>query len=96
MWLKTDSFRPIELRYGSVENCLEFVRLLVLSALVPFIDLIAISAQVGDVKKSDLPGPEALDDPGQKEGSVKMIRAINGTVEAYQVRLARICSHSNC
>ncbi|KAF8809106.1 PFU-domain-containing protein, partial [Phlegmacium glaucopus] len=39
--------------------------------------------QVGDVKKSDLPGPEALNTPGKKSGEVKMIR--NGDlVEAHQ------------
>ncbi|KAH7923472.1 PFU-domain-containing protein [Leucogyrophana mollusca] len=41
------------------------------------------SQQVGDVKKTDLPGPEALFDPGKKPGEVKMIR--NGDiVEAHQ------------
>ncbi|KAF8197500.1 phospholipase A-2-activating protein [Pholiota molesta] len=41
------------------------------------------SQQVGDVKKSDLPGPEALNVPGKKSGEVKMIK--NGElVEAHQ------------
>ncbi|KAG6880255.1 hypothetical protein C0992_001823 [Termitomyces sp. T32_za158] len=41
------------------------------------------SQQVGDVKKSDLPGPEALNFPGKKPGEVKMIN--NGSiVEAHQ------------
>ncbi|KAF8350535.1 phospholipase A-2-activating protein [Amanita rubescens] len=41
------------------------------------------SQQMGDVKKSDLPGLEALGNPGKKSGEVKMIR--NGdNVEAYQ------------
>ncbi|KAG5638990.1 hypothetical protein H0H81_008211 [Sphagnurus paluster] len=41
------------------------------------------SQQVGDVKKSDLPGLEALSIPGKKPGEVKMIR--NGAlVEAHQ------------
>ncbi|KII89092.1 hypothetical protein PLICRDRAFT_40733 [Plicaturopsis crispa FD-325 SS-3] len=41
------------------------------------------SQQVGDVKKSDLPGPEVLTQPGKKEGEVKMVR--NGdNVEAHQ------------
>ncbi|KAG5715692.1 Phospholipase A-2-activating protein [Termitomyces sp. T112] len=41
------------------------------------------SQQVGDIKKSDLPGPEALNVPGKKPGEVKMIR--NGSiVEAHQ------------
>ncbi|EPS96818.1 hypothetical protein FOMPIDRAFT_1038034 [Fomitopsis schrenkii] len=39
--------------------------------------------QVGDVKKSDLPGLEALSTPGKKPGEVKMIK--NGdNVEAHQ------------
>ncbi|KZP01155.1 phospholipase A-2-activating protein [Calocera viscosa TUFC12733] len=41
------------------------------------------SQQVGDVKKTDLPGPEALNRPGNKEGQVIMIRQ-GGTVEAHQ------------
>ncbi|KAF5380915.1 hypothetical protein D9615_004162 [Tricholomella constricta] len=41
------------------------------------------SQQVGDVKKSDLPGLEALAVPGKKPGEVKMVR--NGAlVEAHQ------------
>ncbi|GLB34723.1 putative PFU (PLAA family ubiquitin binding) [Lyophyllum shimeji] len=41
------------------------------------------SQQIGDVKKSDLPGLEALDAPGKKPGEVKMVR--NGSnVEAHQ------------
>ncbi|PCH37882.1 phospholipase A-2-activating protein [Wolfiporia cocos MD-104 SS10] len=39
--------------------------------------------QVGDVKKSDLPGPEALSQPGSKSGEVKMIR-VGESVEAHQ------------
>ncbi|KAI0683709.1 phospholipase A-2-activating protein [Cytidiella melzeri] len=39
--------------------------------------------QVGDVKKSDLPGPEALAASGVKPGEVKMIRR-GATVEAHQ------------
>ncbi|GAA5851353.1 hypothetical protein JCM9279_001114 [Rhodotorula babjevae] len=42
------------------------------------------SSQIGDLKKSDLPGPEALDEPGNKEGQVKMVKTVGGTVEAYQ------------
>ncbi|TDL24967.1 phospholipase A-2-activating protein [Rickenella mellea] len=50
-------------------------------------DLIASQAlptqEVGDVKKSDLPGLEALSSPGKKPGEVKMVR--NGDkVEAHQ------------
>ncbi|KAG6837276.1 hypothetical protein H0H93_012281 [Arthromyces matolae] len=41
------------------------------------------SQQVGDVKKSDLPGLEGLNIPGKKPGEVKMVR--NGAlVEAHQ------------
>ncbi|KAG1727924.1 WD40-repeat-containing domain protein [Suillus paluster] len=41
------------------------------------------SQQVGDVKKTDLPGPDALLNPGKKTGEVKMIK--NGDiVEAHQ------------
>lgn len=52
-----------------------------------FDDLVASQAlpaqQVGDIKKSDLPGPEALGVPGRKPGEVKMIQ--NGsTTEAHQ------------
>jgi len=47
---------------------------------------LACRSQIGDLKKSDLPGPEALDEPGNKEGQVKMVRTVGGTVEAYQVR----------
>jgi len=36
------------------------------------------------VKKSDLPGPEALSLPGKKPGEVKMIKGQGGTVEAHQ------------
>ncbi|TCD70923.1 hypothetical protein EIP91_000829 [Steccherinum ochraceum] len=39
--------------------------------------------QVGDVKKSDLPGVEALSQPGKKAGEVKMIKN-NDLVEAHQ------------
>ncbi|KAJ1018852.1 hypothetical protein NDA16_004656 [Ustilago loliicola] len=41
------------------------------------------STQVGDIKKDDLPGPEALSQPGTKEGQTKMVK--NGDlVEAHQ------------
>ncbi|KAI9571401.1 WD40-repeat-containing domain protein [Boletus coccyginus] len=41
------------------------------------------SQQVGDVKKADLPGSEALIAPGKTAGEVKMVR-IGDTVEAHQ------------
>ncbi len=49
--------------------------------------MIYYRTQVGDVKKNDLPGIEALDEPGKKEGQVIIVKANNGTVEAHQVRL---------
>ncbi|KAI0306420.1 phospholipase A-2-activating protein [Multifurca ochricompacta] len=60
--------------------------------LMSFDDLVASQAlpaqQVGDVKKSDLPGPEALSSPGRKPGEVKMIQS--GTItEAHQWDSAR-------
>ncbi|KAF5358106.1 hypothetical protein D9756_001377 [Leucocoprinus leucothites] len=41
------------------------------------------SQQIGDVKKSDLQGPEALSTPGKKSGEVKMIKR-GDLVEAHQ------------
>ncbi|KIJ17007.1 hypothetical protein PAXINDRAFT_168431 [Paxillus involutus ATCC 200175] len=41
------------------------------------------SQQVGDVKKTDLPGPETLATPGKKAGEVKMVR-MGDLVEAHQ------------
>jgi len=43
----------------------------------------AIPAQVGDLKKDDVLGPDALEIPGSKEGEVKMVRN-GGMVEAHQ------------
>ncbi|KAI0761444.1 phospholipase A-2-activating protein [Irpex lacteus] len=55
--------------------------------LKAFDDQVSSSAlpaeQVGDINKSDLPGPEALSAPGSKPGEVKMIRK-GATVEAHQ------------
>ncbi|KAI0822742.1 phospholipase A-2-activating protein [Trametes gibbosa] len=55
--------------------------------LKTFDDLVASQAlpaqQIGDVKKSDLPGPEALTQPGKKPGEVKMIRR-GENVEAHE------------
>ncbi|CAO3660671.1 unnamed protein product [Umbelopsis vinacea] len=45
------------------------------------------SNQVGDIKKDDLPGMEALHIPGKKEGQVLMVRNGN-TVEAHQWSMA--------
>lgn len=54
------------------------------------------SSQIGDLKKSDLPGPEALDQPGKKEGDVKMVKTVGGTVEAYQVRVRSSFVREHC
>ncbi|KAG9074203.1 hypothetical protein FS749_014266, partial [Ceratobasidium sp. UAMH 11750] len=42
------------------------------------------SEQVGDVKKTDLPGPEALERPGNKDGQVIMVKTVGGSVEAHE------------
>ncbi|GAA5960503.1 hypothetical protein JCM8115_003201 [Rhodotorula mucilaginosa] len=42
------------------------------------------SSQIGDLKKSDLPGVEALHTPGKKEGDIKLVKTDGGSVEAYQ------------
>jgi phospholipase A-2-activating protein len=68
-------FSEAEERWASLED------------LKAFDDLVASQAlpaqQIGDVKKSDLPGPEALGVPGSKPGEVKMIQ--NGSItEAHQ------------
>ncbi|CCO26384.1 Ubiquitin homeostasis protein lub1 [Rhizoctonia solani AG-1 IB] len=42
------------------------------------------SESIGDVKKTDLPGPEALERPGNKDGQVIMIRTTAGSVEAHE------------
>ncbi|KAH8930088.1 WD-40 repeat-containing protein [Atractiella rhizophila] len=42
------------------------------------------STQVGDLKKTDLPGLEVLNHPGTKEGQVKMVKNAAGAVEAHQ------------
>ncbi|EIW60263.1 phospholipase A-2-activating protein [Trametes versicolor FP-101664 SS1] len=55
--------------------------------LKAFDDLVAAQAlpaqEIGDIKKSDLPGPEALTQLGKKPGEVKMIRR-GESVEAHQ------------
>ena len=48
------------------------------------------SEQVGDVKKSDLPGPEILERPGNKDGQVVMVKTTGGSVEAHEVSCMRI------
>ncbi|TFY66674.1 hypothetical protein EVG20_g4413 [Dentipellis fragilis] len=68
-------FSEVEARWASAEE------------LKAYDDQVASQAlpaqQVGDVKKSDLPGTDALSTPGKKPGEVRMVR--NGTiVEAHQ------------
>ncbi|KAJ1308758.1 hypothetical protein OPQ81_004449 [Rhizoctonia solani] len=42
------------------------------------------SESIGDIKKTDLPGPEALERPGNKDGQVIMVRTAAGSVEAHE------------
>lgn len=42
------------------------------------------------MKKSDLPGPEVLERPGNKDGQVVMVKTTGGSVEAHEVRCMRI------
>ncbi|CAE6490551.1 unnamed protein product [Rhizoctonia solani] len=42
------------------------------------------SESIGDVKKTDLPGPDALELAGNKDGQVIMIRTAAGSVEAHE------------
>ncbi|XP_071173054.1 phospholipase A-2-activating protein-like isoform X1 [Mytilus edulis] len=42
-----------------------------------------VPTQVGDIKMSDLPGPEALLNPGKKDGQTKMVKTDEGKVELY-------------
>ncbi|KAF8274866.1 phospholipase A-2-activating protein [Lactarius quietus] len=68
-------FSEAEERWASPEDLKAFDDLVASQALP--------SQQVGDIKKSDLPGPEALGVPGIKPGEVKMIQ--NGSItEAHQ------------
>ncbi|KAF9032122.1 PFU-domain-containing protein [Hymenopellis radicata] len=68
-------FTASEERYASQADLKEYDDLVASQALP--------TQQVGDVKKSDLPGLEALSTPGDAPGKVKMVR--NGEmVEAHQ------------
>ncbi|KAI0006182.1 WD40-repeat-containing domain protein [Russula compacta] len=68
-------FSEAEERWASPQDLTTFDNLVASQALP--------AQQVGDVKKSDLPGPEALSIPGRKPGEVKMVQ--NGTItEAHQ------------
>ncbi|KAI5120473.1 hypothetical protein M0805_006493 [Coniferiporia weirii] len=72
-------FSAAEERWASADELKQYDDLVASQALP--------SQQVGDVKKTDLPGPEALTAPGKKSGEVKMVR--NGdSVEAHQWDLA--------
>lgn len=42
------------------------------------------SSQLGDIDTETIPGPEVLNKPGKKEGSVVMIKQSNGSIGAYQ------------
>ncbi|KAL3869595.1 hypothetical protein ACJMK2_042263 [Sinanodonta woodiana] len=42
-----------------------------------------VPTQVGDINISELPGPEALLNPGLKDGQTKMVRTDKGKVELY-------------
>ncbi|XP_074640387.1 phospholipase A-2-activating protein-like [Tubulanus polymorphus] len=42
-----------------------------------------IPSQVGDVKMEDLPGPEVLTEPGEKDGFVRLVR-VDNKAEAHQ------------
>ncbi|XP_053395421.1 phospholipase A-2-activating protein-like [Mercenaria mercenaria] len=46
-------------------------------------DQIAASQVPQDIKPEQLPGPEALNNPGTKEGQTKMVRNASGKVELY-------------
>ncbi|KAI8880183.1 phospholipase A-2-activating protein [Backusella circina FSU 941] len=62
-------------RMAAAEDLKEFDELLAMQAIP--------ANQVGDVKKENLPGPEALQQPGNREGQVVMVNT--GTaVEAHQ------------
>ncbi|KAI0636627.1 phospholipase A-2-activating protein [Trametes polyzona] len=68
-------FTPEEHRWAPADQLKAFDELVAAQALP--------AQQIGDVKKSDLPGPEALTQPGKKPGEVKMIRR-GESVEAHQ------------
>ncbi|CEQ39924.1 SPOSA6832_01481, partial [Sporobolomyces salmonicolor] len=42
------------------------------------------SSQIGDLKKSDLPGVEALDEPGKREGAVKVVKTWSAASRSWQ------------
>ena len=83
----------IELRQASFKQFSQFVRsglFITISSRSP--DNIG-RTQVGDVKKNDLPGLEALQNDGKKEGQVVMVKTASGSVEAHQVRTSSPSSH---
>jgi phospholipase A-2-activating protein len=49
------------------------------------------SNQIGDVKKENVPGIEALGRDGKKEGEVLMVKNEQNVVEAHQVRSQTAC-----
>ncbi|KDN51076.1 hypothetical protein RSAG8_00705, partial [Rhizoctonia solani AG-8 WAC10335] len=69
-------FSRNESRWADAETIQAFENL-VASQAIP-------SESVGDIKKTDLPGPEALGRPGNKDGQVVMIKTATGSVEAHE------------
>ncbi|ORZ38895.1 WD40-repeat-containing domain protein [Catenaria anguillulae PL171] len=45
--------------------------------------------QIGDINKEKLPGPEALQNPGNRDGQVLMVKVESGNVEAHQWSVAQ-------
>ncbi|KAM8717735.1 hypothetical protein ACLKA7_004439 [Drosophila subpalustris] len=48
-----------------------------------------LSEEIGGVKKTDLPGPEALLANGTREGQTKMVRETDGSVKCYMWELGK-------
>ncbi|KAH8412043.1 hypothetical protein KR222_007523 [Zaprionus bogoriensis] len=48
-----------------------------------------LSEEIGGVKKTDLPGPEALLSNGTREGQTKMVRHADGSVKCYSWELGK-------
>ncbi|XP_022227828.1 phospholipase A-2-activating protein [Drosophila obscura] len=48
-----------------------------------------INEEIGGVKKTDLPGPEALLSNGTREGQTKMVRHLDGSVKCYSWELGK-------
>ncbi|TDG43818.1 hypothetical protein AWZ03_009768 [Drosophila navojoa] len=48
-----------------------------------------LNEDIGGVKKTDLPGPEALLSNGTREGQTKMVRHVDGSVKCYSWELGK-------